>query len=402
MRNHALVVMFASIALSANAQVSPDSGLFGGDTTSQSQYADLALHIEGSHLVKSDGRELILRGINLGGWLVTESWMCGFTDSKDAKETDASAGLAGRSAMDSLEERFGAERAAILMTAWQDHWITSRDLDEIRNDGFNLIRVPISYRTLQHADGSWILDARGHIDFSRMDWIAREAAERGVYTIFDLHVWPQQRRDQDKVGRADGQDIRESMSRLWTAIATHYRGNGAIAAFDLINEFPGNWGVQQVLSRAVRAGDPDRILVVEGFTLQEYIKLRAAGEFSNSVFSEHLYGDKPLTTEEIKTRLKEITTSPEPVYVGEFLAEDFAGAIRVMNSVGASWSPWTYKAVDMGNWAIFNYYSSLKVDIQRDTFEEINTKWSSDLTAWQTPEAPTNYFLNVDRSIAIP
>jgi endoglucanase len=400
MRIHSWLAAALSLSLAACVSVSLNGGASVPASDLRERYKSSYLHVEGSRLVAANGREVTLHGINLGGWLVTESWMCGFTDSKDTKEISGRAGLAGRSTLESLEDRFGPERAAALMTAWQDHWVTAGDLDQIRNNGFNLIRVPISYRTLQHADGSWILDARGQIDFGRMDWVVREAAQRGIYTIFDLHVWPQQRLDQDKIGRADGQNIRESMSRLWTAIAAHYRGNGAIAAFDLINEFPGNWGVQQVLSRAVRDGDRDRVQVVGGFTFPEFLKLHAVGEFPNSIFSEHLYGDKPLTTEEFKSRLKETLNSPVPVYIGEFLAQDFSAVTQAMDLARISWSPWTYKAVDMGDWAIFNYYSELKTDIQHDAYQNIHAKWSMDLTQWQAPGSAQNYFLNDNRRIA--
>jgi endoglucanase len=364
------------------------------------KFQSSSIHIEGSHLVAANGHEVELHGINIGGWLVTENWMCGFIDSKDTPETSGSAGTPGRSTLESLEDRFGQEKAAELMNVWQDHWITTSDLDQIHNSGFNLIRVPISYRTLQHADGSWIVDSNGQIDFTRMDWIVRQAALRGIYTIFDLHVWPEQRLAFDKIGRPEGGAIRESMSRLWTTIAAHYRGNGAIAAFDLINEFPGNWGVQQVLSRAVRVGDPDRIQVIEGFTYPEFLKLHEAGEFPNSVFSEHLYGEKPLTTEEFSDRLKETVGSPVPIYIGEFLAADFATATQTMNLSKIAWSSWTYKVVDMGDWGMFNYYSNLKTDIQQDTFQTIHSKWSTDLTAWQIPGETQNYFLNENRRIA--
>jgi endoglucanase len=400
MRTHSWLIIVSGLLLAECATTPLYGGLSSQADELRGLYKSSYLHVEGSGLMASNGREVLLHGINIGGWLVTESWMCGFTDSKDTKEMSGSAGLAGRSTLESLEDRFGPERAAALMTAWQDHWVTAGDLDEIHNDGFNLIRVPISYRTLQHADGSWILDTRGQIDFSRMDWIVREAAQRGIYTVFDLHVWPQQRLDQDKIGRADGQDIRESMAHLWTAIAAHYRGNGAIAAFDLINEFPGNWGVQQVLSRAVRDGDPDRVQVIEGFTFAEFLKLHAAGEFPNSIFSEHLYGAKPLTTEEFKSRLKEIADSPVPVYIGEFLAEDFSTATQTMNMNKISWSSWTYKAVDMGDWAIFNYYSDLKTDIQNEDYQKIQAKWSMSLTQWQAPGAPQNYFFTDNRHSA--
>jgi hypothetical protein len=155
-----------------------------------------------------------------------------------------------------------------------------------------------------------------------------------------------------------------------------------------------------VLSRAVRVGDPDRIQVIEGFTYPEFLKLHEAGEFPNSVFSEHLYGEKPLTTEEFSDRLKETVGSPVPIYIGEFLAADFATATQTMNLSKIAWSSWTYKVVDMGDWGMFNYYSNLKTDIQQDTFQTIHSKWSTDLTAWQIPGETQNYFLNENRRIA--
>ena len=394
------LAVWSGLSLAACAPISQNGMVSPNIASMRDQYPSSYIHIDGPHLVAANGREVDLHGINVGGWLVTENWMCGFTDGKDTKESNGSGGIAGRSTLESLETRFGPEKAAALMDIWQDHWMTAGDLDKIRDAGFNLIRVPISYRTLQHADGSWILDTRGQIDFGKMDWIVREAARRGIYTIFDLHVWPEQRVAYEKIGRTDGKNIREEMSNLWTAIAAHYRGNGAIAAFDLINEFPGNWGVQQVLARAVRDGDPDRVLVVEGFTFPEFLKLHETGEFPNSIFSEHLYGEKPLTTEEIKSRLKETDASPVPIYVGEFLAADFASATTAMSLSHVSWSPWTYKAVDMGDWAMFNYYSDLHTDIQNDTYQAINEKWSAELTKWQTRGSAANYFLNSDHRLA--
>jgi endoglucanase len=350
------------------------------------------LQLSGRWLETGRGKRVSFHGVNVGGWLVTENWMCGFEDSADTLTQNGAKGIAGRSSLESLEARFGAKDAAALMDVWQDHWITVQDLDRIRDSGFNLIRVPISHRTLQHADGSWIRDARGDIDFRRMDWIVREAAARGIYTLFDLHVWPEQRTDYEKIGRPDGAEIREKMADLWTEIAAHYRGNGAIAAFDLINEFPGNWGVQQVLSRAVAKGDPRRLQVVEGFTLAEFLKLHEAGEFPNSIFSDHFYGDNPLTTEEMTKRLQDTANSPVPVYIGEFLAVDFPAVTRMMDQAGTGWSSWTYKTVDMGEWGIINYYPSAKTDIQKDSYADISRKWSSAFTAWQsTPNKPVFY-----------
>ena len=136
------------------------------------------LHAQGRQLRDAKGKLVQLRGVNVGGWLVTEAWMCGQSDD------------GGRKALEQLENRFGPEKAAALMTAWQDNWFTSADLDAIQGYGCNVLRVPFSYRTLQDGAGIWKRDASHNIDFSRMDWVVKEAQQRGMYVIFVLHNWP--------------------------------------------------------------------------------------------------------------------------------------------------------------------------------------------------------------------
>lgn len=387
------VVISLALTLGATSALAKDRAI-SDDGRMRHRYRSLALHIDGTAFRTSDGRSVALHGVNIGGWLVLEDWMCGIADAGDTLAANGVDGVAGRAPMETLAARFGPTQASALRTMWEDHWITTADLDLIRQGGFNLIRVPISYRTLQNADGSWVLDARRRIDFGRMDWIVREAAARGVYTIFDLHVWPEQRRAYQKIGKPEGAAIRDAMARLWTQIARHYRGNGAIAAFDLINEFPGAWGVQQVLAKAVSDADPRRIQVVEGFTYAEFLKLHDAGAFPNSMFSDHFYDKDPLATDEIERRLQALSGSKTPVYVGEFFAADFPAATRAMNRAGIGWSSWTYKTIDMGEWGAFNYPSALRTDIEHDPYADIVAKWSNALVAWQTQGVPPPGWIN--------
>lgn len=352
------------------------------------------LRIDGRRLVTDDGHEVRLRGVNIGGWLVTEAWMCGITDSRDTREAGESPGGAGRFTQETLEARFGEDRAKQLQDAWLDHWITAKDLDDIRDAGFNLIRVPISYRTLQHADGRWMLDAHGRIDFSRMDWIVAEAGRRGVYTVFDLHVWPEQRYDYEKIGRPEGEGIRRSMSRLWSTIAAHYRGDSAIAGFDLINEFPGAWGVQQQLSKAVEAGDPDRIQIVGGFALSDFLKLHHRGKFPNGVFSEHLYDAEPIAAAALSERLRQDEGSSVPVYIGEFLADDLPASARMMDFAGVSWSSWTFKTIDSGRWGLVNDPTHSRVDVEHEAFFEILAQWTRGMKSAERPMHVPGYPLD--------
>src|SRR5579862_9122885 len=125
-------------------------------TVIQSSYANAqnlpALHAQGRQIRDSAGKIVQLRGVNVGGWLVTEAWMCGQTDKGERK------------ALEQLEKRFGPDKAAALMAAWQDNWFTAADLDAIQGYGCNVIRVPFSYRTLQDADGNWKRDGKRNID----------------------------------------------------------------------------------------------------------------------------------------------------------------------------------------------------------------------------------------------
>jgi hypothetical protein len=141
------------------------------------------LEASGSKLKTPSGE--ILKGLNLGGWLVTENWMTGMEDATDA--------ASGRFALETLSERFGPDQARKLMDIWQDNFITSQDIKKIAEMGFNTIRVPFSYRTLQPQTLGKPIEqfpeVTGELDFHRMDWVVREAQKHGMYVIFCYHIW---------------------------------------------------------------------------------------------------------------------------------------------------------------------------------------------------------------------
>jgi endoglucanase len=343
------------------------------------------LRTKGRDIVDGHGHVVTLRGVNVGGWLVTEGWMCGQTDN------------GGRGALEQLEARFGPEKAARLMAAWQDHWFTSKDLDLIQSWGFNLIRVPFSYRTLQDAEGNWKRRPDGGIDFSRMDWVVDEAGRRGIHVIFDLHVWPRQL-EQGKYGLPsrwsdEGKVVREQMRKLWSEVAKHYKDNGIIAGFDVINEPEGSpWNApHHAFHDVIREQDPDRMVIVEWSGYANTPK-----EFpNNTVYSDH-YAFKD--AESLEKYLGSLRAHPEvkvPVFLGEMKAgKDDAESARwmaeAMNKEGWNWAVWTYKGVTVGGWAAFNYDASMRYDLSTDSYESLLAKWEHGLTQWQDPARPKN------------
>ncbi len=336
------------------------------------------LHAQGRQIVDSKGKVVPLRGVNLGGWLVTESWMCGQTD--DGK----------RKALEQIEQRFGPEKAAILMKAWQDNWITRSDLDAIQAYGCNVLRVPFGYRTLVDAAGTWKRDGKNNIDFSRMDWIVKEAQQRGMYVIFVLHVWPGDYNEISKITNA-GKAARYKMGVLWAEVAKHYKGVGAVAAFDVINEPQGSPGnaLQKAFYDAIRARDAQRMLIFESVAYAGIKNER----WKNIVWSAH-YPENAQKSGTAQERLEAFArkegfaSSPSvqlPIFIGEAKApqdnaESAAELGKVFNDLGWSWTVWTYKGVDNGGWASVNYPRSLKYDLGKDSYESILEKWTTGLS----------------------
>ena len=344
------------------------------------------LHTEGKQIVDRTGKIVHLRGVNIGGWLVTEGWMCGQSDD------------GGRGALEQLERRFGPEKAAALMNVWYDHWFTAKDLDQIQRWGFNVIRVPFGYRNLQDAQGNWRRNAGGDPDFARLDWVVNEGAKRGLYVIFDLHLWPRQL-EKDNYGlpsrwSEEGKAVRARMRDLWTEVARHFKGNPGVAAFDVINEPEGSpWNApHHAFSDAIRAQDPDRMIIVEWSDYEKTPK-----EFpTNTVYSDHYAFKDQASLEKYRISLKAHPEVQVPLFLGEMKAgQDTAQAARwlaeTMNQEGWNWAIWTYKGVDNGGWAVFNYDRSLRYDLSKDSYEAILDKWSRGLTQWQDSTKPRNY-----------
>ena len=352
------------------------------------------LHTSGIELRDRVGRLVTLRGTNIGGWLVTEGWMCGQTDN------------GGRFALEQLEARFGAVRAATLINAWRDGWFTDRDFDNIRSYGFNLIRVPFSWRNLQDADGKWYRDAQGNIDFSRFDWTVQEAAKRGIYVVFVYHIWPGQQKNYGDICQAGepGNTQRAASVQLWSEIAKHFKGNGTVAAFDLINEPTGSndhYAAHRAFYAAIRAQDPERMLAAEWVNTADFAGLG----WTNTLCSGHYPAGNKADFETFLHKLPDHNeySTTLPCFVGECKSDDSQNAMQnavdmtqAMNRLGWAWATWTYKTVNMGGWGLFDYDGSMNYNLSTDSYGALLAKWQTGLTLWQDSNRPHNYSLKND------
>ena len=314
-----------------------------------------------------------LHGINEGGWLGPQGWFGAVYSSDAARANDV---------FHSVDQRFTPAQAETLKTTWKDHWLTEVDFDMIKSYQFNMIRVFFSYEAFQNEDGSWKLDAQGNIDFTRMDWLVREAGARGLYVVPTLAGWRTQREDYGLISwyGADADKARADAADLWREVARHYKDNSIMAGFDVLNEPTGSPGnmPHNVLYEAIRAIDPNRMIIMESTGIDS--------RWSNVMYSIHDYNmmgslaNNQASLAQNLTQYHAFLDNNVPVYIGEFMTgSDFLPQLlKQYNDLGIHWSPFEYKAVDMGGWAVVDLFRApCEVNIDTDSYEHILLQWSN-------------------------
>lgn len=330
------------------------------------------LHAQGTRIVDEAGRPVLLRGVNLGGWLVEEMWMMPFV----TQPPDGSAFAPIRDHVtlwNVLKGRFGEAGARRLRTGFRNAWLDEADFDRIREAGFNSVRLPFLYDLLDEP-GGWTWLDRG------IEWAAR----RGLYTVLDLHGAPGRQSADHHTGEQgvnrlfrDPGDVAEA-ERVWAKVARRYRDRFEVVAFDLLNEPMGApnvstlYTVQDRLFRAVRRAAPrTMILVEEGYTGFEKMPFPAVSGWDNGVLSMHAYQFDAKAESDHMARYRSyekgidegLAARQTPFYLGEFNFEPYGtpetmtNALRFLAQNDWSWAVWTYKVVmergDSSMWGLY-------------------------------------------------
>ena len=351
------------------------------------------LHTEGEKIIDSEGKEIVLRGTNFGGWGIMEDWFCPYTNPAGEDEVYLK-----------LVERFGIETVHDLFKQYRSNWITEIDYKNVAELGMNVIRLPIWYRNFQSDDnGTWYRDENGEIDFSELDGVVEMCKKYGLYLIIDLHGLPGYQNDYDHCGKSKSMSLfnddekgaryREVVIDFWTELAEHFCGETAIAMYDLMNEPLGTnitrdksyqqtfWDFSNDLYKAVRAVDPDHIICMEAIWDPSAIPSPSVYGWENIVYQEHLYD---ITNFTIQKKINEIKDAKynAPFYIGEFYPRGlttFGYLFSLFNENNLSWTTWTYKGAgpdaDKSPWFLYGSSDIEKIDYENDSLEELQRKF---------------------------
>jgi len=365
--------------------------------TSYSQSDLDFLKTDGIYIKKKSGRGDIIRfcGVNLGGWLLHESWMSPLSGADNEFE-----------ARNILDKRFGEIRRWKLYNTYWDSFIKEDDFKSIAGEGLNCVRLVIYYNNHMDKNGNWYILSNSKIDFTRIDWAVNTAQKYGLYTIIDLHGAPGSQNGEDHSGREEGAllyknpEYQKMLIDFWENLAAHFKNNPFVAGYDILNEpsvdFPSSsskevWDLFDKIYKTIRMVDPDHMIFMNFCWSWTNAPDPKVYGWQNVVYEFHHYlldnhDDFNNMKKFIDNNINESWTCRKkynvPYLIGETTfynnKKSWEYGLTQFNKNEISWIIWTYKVKDYNSsWGLYTckYNNTYVPDLKNDSYDIIINKW---------------------------
>ena len=328
------------------------------------------LRASGSQIVDQDGKNVLLRGIGLGGWMLQEGYMLRVNGQGQQHKIKSR-----------LTELVGAEKTDNFYAAWLSNHTRRIDIDSLKAWGFNSVRLPMHYNlyTLPvdkepvKGENTW-LEKGFQITDSLLDWCRANK----MYLILDLHAAPGGQgndlnisdRDDSKPSLWESEANQQKTIALWKKLAQRYVNEPWIGGYDIINE--PNWGFEDLandkngtkekkneplrklmvdITAAIREVDKKHIIIIEGNGWGNNYNGILPPWDNNMVLSFHRYWSY-----NNKAAIQNILDAREkykvPVWLGETGENSnvwFADCIQLLETNNIGWAWWPLKKLGNNN-----------------------------------------------------
>jgi endoglucanase len=317
------------------------------------------LHTQGQDMVDESGKKIMLRGVGLGNWMLPEGYMWHF--GKDADRP--------RRIEKVVSDLIGPENAARFWAEFRKQYVTQADIRRIAELGFNSVRPALDARLfLTEGDHAAYVDE----GFSLLDNLIAWCKQAGIYVIIDMHAAPGGQTGQniddsanDQPGLFIDRRNQDRLVNLWVKIASRYKDEPTVAAYDLLNEpLPERTGaaakykgelepLYRRITRAIREIDPRHMITLEGADWANDWSVFSTRFDDNLFYQFHYYcWDQADTLKSINRFLAWRDKLQAPIWAGETGERDdviYWGTTQYFEKNNVGWSFWPWKKMDSRN-----------------------------------------------------
>ena len=305
----------------------------------------------GKDLISTDGKPLLLRGINLGNWLLPEGYMFKFKTANSPQRIQTV-----------INELVGEDEARRFWKTYHQNYITQEDIRFIKRSGLNSIRVPFSYRLFVSDTVPVKLEGEG---YRLLDEVIAWCKQENLYVILDMHAAPGgQTGDNidDSWGypflfeNAESQDL---LINIWRKLAARYRNETAVIGYDLLNEPIAHYfdagklnpklePLYRRIVSAIRQVDRNHLIFLGGAQWDTNFKVFGPPFDSKLVYTFHKYW-MDVNQGAIQEYLDFRDKHNVPIWMGESgeNTDEWISSFRTLletNNIG--WCFWPYKKLD--------------------------------------------------------
>ena len=307
---------------------------------------------KGTKLVDDKGKEIILKGTNLGNWLVPEGYMFKMEQVNSPRKID-----------ELLYELVGPDSLQVFWKGFLDNYITHDDIKYLKSIGANHVRLPFHYKMF--TDDLYM--GERNAGFKYIDRLVDWCREEQLYILLDMHCAP---------GGQTGDNIDDSygypyllkskssqdlMTKIWVEIAKKYKNEPVIVGYDLVNEPIAHYFESDLevldnelfllynrIIKEIRTVDTAHSIFLNGSIWAGKFDVFKELVDDNVVYEFHKYW-VPVNMEAIQPYINFREKHQVPIYVGETgeNTDEWVQYFRVLlDDQAINWCYWPYKKMN--------------------------------------------------------
>ena len=308
--------------------------------------------VKGKDVIGADGKPFLMRGTNLGNWLVPEGYMFKFKEVSSPRLIN-----------EAITELIGPDETGIFWKKYLDTYITQADIHYLKSIGVNSIRIPFNYRLFTNEN--YLGENNRDHGFELLDKAIGWCKKEGIYVILDMHCAPGGQTG-DNIDDGYGypylfldQQSRQLTIDIWKRIAAHYANETTVLGYDLLNEPIATYfnkdefnpylePLYKEITKAVRTVDKNHIMVLGGAQWDSNFSIFGQPFDDKIIYTFHKYWTDP-TQQVIQDYIDFRDKYNVPIYCGETgeNTDEWVGTFKKLlekNNIG--WHYWPYKKLD--------------------------------------------------------